>query len=595
MPIQVLPPEVAAKIAAGEVVERPASVVKELIENALDAGATEVRVEVREGGQRLVRVADDGCGIPAAEAELAFARHATSKLRTAEELERITSLGFRGEALASIAAVAQVTMLTRAQGEATGTFLRLEGGTLMRREERGAPQGTVVTVENLFFNLPARRKFLRSPATEAGHVHEIVTRYALAFPERRFSLLSDGRLIFQTTGSGKMYDVLVKVLGLETARQMLAVASPEAGLPTVGVQGYVSAPSLHRANRNHITLFVNRRWIQDRNLAYAVVQAYHTFLPTGRYPLAVLLLEVDPGEVDVNVHPTKSEVRFRDPSGVFQAVQKAVRRALADQSPIPAVSNSYISTSDAARRQRASVAGHEAAQLALALHRPISQDESPFPSAGKAKEARADEEGLPAPPAPASASLPPLRVLGQMAQTYIVAEGPEGMYLIDQHAAHERVLFERLLAERAAAQVPSQSLLEPALLELSPTHAAALSEAAEALAGFGFVIEPFGGTTYLLRAVPAVLAQADPVRSLVDVLEGLGQGDDVVGQSTEARVARVVCKEAAVKAGQTLSLAEMQELVRQLEVTTNPRTCPHGRPTMLHLSAAALEREFGRR
>lgn len=609
MSIQILPPEVADKIAAGEVIERPASVVKELIENALDAGATEIRVEVRDGGQRLVRVADDGSGIPAAEAELAFARHATSKLRTADDLARIVTLGFRGEALASIAAVSQVTLLTRAQEEAVGTFLRLEEGRRVRREERGAPQGTIVTVENLFFNLPARRKFLRSPATEGGRIHEVVSHYALAFPERRFSLVSDGRLAFQTTGSGKMYDVLVKVMGLETAQQMLEVGEPQtlsrgmmnhAPTQTLRVSGYISAPSLNRASRTHITLFLNRRWIQDRNLAYAVIQAYHTLLPVGRYPIAVLLIEMDPAEVDVNVHPAKAEVRFRDASGVFQAVQKAVRRALADQAPIPTIGASprlldpFSPITE--RGQRDEIPAGDASQMALDLHRPLPDEPLfPAPSAERAGLMQSQEERREIGPASQPTGIPPLRVLGQMGQMYIVAEGPEGMYLIDQHAAHERVLFERLLADRATASVPSQNLLEPAMVELAPAQAAVLNEALDALAGVGFVVEPFGGTTFLLRAVPAILAQADPVRSLQDVVAGLAEGDDPIEGATEARVALIVCKQGAVKAGQVLSLAEMQQLVRQLEATQSPRTCPHGRPTMLHLSAAQLARGFGRK
>ncbi|MCC7354940.1 MAG: DNA mismatch repair endonuclease MutL, partial [Anaerolineae bacterium] len=457
MSIQILPPEVAGKIAAGEVIERPASVVKELVENALDAGATEIRVEVRDGGQRLVRVADDGSGIPAAEAELAFARHATSKLRTADELERIVTLGFRGEALASIAAVSQVTLLTRAQGEITGTFLRLEEGNIVRREDRGAPQGTIVTVENLFFNLPARRKFLRSPATEAGRIHEVVSHYALAFPERRFSLVSDGRLAFQTTGSGKMYDVLVKVMGLETAKQMLEVGKPSPPFPPlpkleegaggkglgVSVRGYVSAPSLNRASRTHITLFLNRRWIQDRNLAYAVIQAYHTLLPVGRYPIAVLLIEMDPGEVDVNVHPAKAEVRFRDTSGAFQAVQKAVRRVLADQTPIPSVGSAAALSrllfsppaSPPAGERRGSGDGERswregegpaASQMALDLHRPSPQDDEPlFPmpsGRGETPPAESREPGRSGEPVSVPpAKVPPLRVLGQVGQMYIIA------------------------------------------------------------------------------------------------------------------------------------------------------------------------------
>ncbi len=372
MPIHVLAPDVAAKIAAGEVVERPANVAKELIENSLDAGATEIRVEIREGGQRLLRVTDNGCGIPAAEAPLAFTRHATSKLTTAEELYHLHTFGFRGEALYSIAAVSQLTLTTRSQDEAFGVQIRLEGGAIVNQSRAGTPVGTIVNVEQLFYNVPARQKFLRKPATEAGNIADVVQHYALAYPDRRLSLVVDGRLVFQSSGSGDLFDVLVKVYGLENARQMTPVGLPSAsstganldearGLddevdfmalagpprtprpaevlpelaPAAQITGYASLPSLTRANRTSIHLFVNHRYIEDRTLTYAVVQAYHTLLPVGRYPIAVIMLHVDPAQIDVNVHPQKTEVRFVEERRLFNAVQKAVRRALVRHAPIP--------------------------------------------------------------------------------------------------------------------------------------------------------------------------------------------------------------------------------------------------------------------
>ena len=599
MPIHILPSEVASRIAAGEVVERPASVVKELVENAIDAGATEIRVETREGGRRLIRVQDNGCGIPAAEVELAFARHATSKLRTAEELAGITSLGFRGEALSSIAAVSRLTMLTRTADGPSGTLLRLEGGEVVAHQQRGMPPGTTVTVEHLFFNTPVRREFLRTAATEAGHIQRIVTRYGLAYPGRRFSLVSDGRLTFQSTGSGKLYDVLIKVYGLEVAKQMLEVgsfrfegskvpgSSAQAGQPLnlqlsnlePSVFGYVGVPSLHRSNRQHITFYVNRRWIRDRSLAYAVIQAYHTLLPAGRFPVTLLFLEMDPTSVDVNVHPTKAEVRFRDGRGVFRTVQRAVRRVLVDQAPVPALTGrpSGWPSPEWARRQTVVEAGEQSAtQLAIELHRPAA-------------------ESAVSPQQEAASGLPMLRVVGQLGATYIVAEGPEGMYLIDQHAAHERILYEKLMAEKAGAKVSSQGLLEPLTLELTPLQDATLREHLATLRSVGFEIEPFGGETYLLRGVPAVLSVSDPRQPLLEIVEGLQEGEDILAQEREERLVRLICKQAAIKAGQTLSSQEMQELVRQLEQTTSARTCPHGRPTMVHLSAEQLAREFGRR
>ncbi len=338
MPIQILPEVVAAQIAAGEVVERPASVVKELLENSLDAGAHVIRVEVESGGRRLMRVTDDGCGIPGGEAELAFARHATSKLHRLADLDNIQTLGFRGEALASIGSVAQVTLLTRTADESAGTLLRLDGGRLVEHHAAGTPVGTVISVENLFFNTPARLKFLKAEATERRHIDAVVTRYAMAYPNVRFSLLQDARVTFSTAGTGDLADVLVDVLGAETMREMLPVNPVEPqrpDLPDITVYGYTSAPHVNRNTRSQITLFVNGRHIQDSSLGYAVGQAYHTLMPADRYPIAVLMINMPPGDVDVNVHPAKAEVRFRSPDAVFSAVQRAVRRAVIAQSPIP--------------------------------------------------------------------------------------------------------------------------------------------------------------------------------------------------------------------------------------------------------------------
>src|SRR5512136_1862863 len=336
MPIHLLPNELVSQIAAGEVVERPASVVKELVENALDAGATDIRIEVMQGGRKLIRVSDSGAGIPAAEVELAFTRHATSKIASADDLTRINTLGFRGEALASIAAVAHVSCVTRARGEDIGTQLRVSGDQVAERKGIGAPPGTVISVEDLFHSIPARLKFLKAEATERRHIDGLVTRYALAYPAVRFRLTHDSRTVFETAGSGKLVDVLIAAYGLQVAQGMIAVeAAPEA---SIVVSGYVSDPSLSRANRNDLTLFVNGRWVQDRNLTFAVVQAYHSMLMVGRYPLCFLRVELSPEDVDVNVHPAKSEVRFRNPDQVFRAVQRAVRAVLVEHAPVPNVS-----------------------------------------------------------------------------------------------------------------------------------------------------------------------------------------------------------------------------------------------------------------
>ncbi len=509
MSIRVLSPEVASRIAAGEVVERPASAVKELVENSLDAGADEIRVEVREGGRRLVRVVDNGAGIPAGEASLAFERHATSKLRSADDLEHIMTLGFRGEALASIASVAQVTLLTRHVDEAVGSQLRVEGGHLVSQEAKGAPPGTVVTVENLFYNVPARLKFLRQPATESGQIVDVVQRFAMAFPERRFSLVSDGRLVFQSTGSGRLLDVLVKVWGLDVGRQLApvgmeadgAAGSPGSARPAESIQvtGYTSLPTLSRSNRNHILFSLNRRAIHDRSLAFAVTEAYRNRLMVGRYPVAVLLIELNPALVDVNVHPAKAEVRFREERAVFRAVQKAVQATLAEHAPVPEVRSDGLSWSVPgwAERREALLAAGQNLQPSLALPREQSTVNSQQWSAdvaGRSQELPQRSEPVTASPQPdavematpsdtgadsetnqpiyqSTPAFPMLRVVGQMGATYIVAEGPEGMYLVDQHAAHERILFEQMVGQQAAGGVAQQALLEPLAFEAGTGYA----------------------------------------------------------------------------------------------------------------------------
>ena len=571
MGIRVLPPEVASQIAAGEVVERPSSVVKELVENAIDAGARDVRVEVRRGGKTFIRVTDDGCGIPAAEVELAFHRHATSKLASADDLQRIATLGFRGEALASIAAVSRVTMVTRAAEEEVGTLIRLEGGRVVDRRSSGRPPGTTVTVEDLFFNVPARRKFLRSDLTERRHIDAWLTRYALAYPHLRFTVVHDGRETFRSPGNGQVREVLVAVFGLEVGGALLEIPEEATVDGRVRVTGFVSPPSIHRANRGHITLFVNGRWVQDARLTYAVVQAYHTLLPTGRYPVAVVSVDLPPEEVDVNVHPAKVEVRFRDADGVFRAVQRAVRRTVVGGAPVPSVAPP-------------------------APARWIERDR-PIPAHRRVEVPKAEPAAVPLqPPLEPSArpgGLPPLRVIGQVGATYIVAEGPDGLYLIDQHAAHERVLYEQMMARREEG-VPSQRLLEPVTVEVSPEVAPAVEARLETLARLGLEVEPFGGNHFLVRSLPAVLAHARPAEVLLEVAEALGETRSPVEREVEEAIVRGICKRAAVKAGQVLTREEMEGLIRSLERCASPRTCPHGRPTMIRITVEQLAKEFGR-
>lgn len=578
MSIRILASEVASQIAAGEVVERPASVVKELVENALDAGAQRINITVEEAGRRLIEVADDGSGIPAKELPLAVERHATSKVSSAEDLIHITTLGFRGEALASIGSVARLSLTTRVQDSAEGAHLRVEGGRMGELQPVGAPVGTLVRVEELFYNVPARLKFLKSDTTERRQIDSLVTRYALAFPRVRFQLRQDGRLSLQTSGDGDRRAVLAALYGVDTARQMLEVLAEDDNLH---IGGFISPVALTRSNRREILFFINRRPVQDPSLTAALVQAYHTMLMVGRYPLAMLFLDMPPEAVDVNVHPTKAEVRFRDTSRMFAAVQRAVRRALLAHTPVP----EWKPTSAFPVTGEGFGSGDETTRSAPTIPYPAAPSPYPPPTM------------LPSQPLPGTPP-PILRLVGQVASAYLVAEGPDGLYLIDQHAAHERVLFERMLAQREAVQgkpLPGQTLLEPATVELPPAAARALEDQLPLLGSLGFQVEVFGPGTFLVRAIPALLAGMDATGALRVLVEDFEEDETPLQAEVEARLIARVCKRAAVKAGRALAPDEQRALLDDLQVCRSPRTCPHGRPTMIHLSVDLLERQFGRR
>jgi DNA mismatch repair protein MutL len=602
MPIQILSQDVVAQIAAGEVVERPSSVVKELLENSIDAGATEIAIDIVGDGRRKIQISDDGCGIRQEEAAVAFARHATSKLCRADDLYAITTLGFRGEALASIASVSQVSLITRHADEDAGTHIRLEAGAISGQRPIGAPQGTTLTVEHLFFNTPARLKFLKNETTEKRAILQIVTRYAIAYPHIRFTLTQDGREALRTHGTGQLLDVLVSTGGLDQVKNMFEVADESKG---VAVTGYTSSPSFNRSDRTRITLFVNGRWIQDTAVTYAVVQAYHTLLMTGRYPVAVLLLQVPPADVDVNVHPTKAEVRFKDPDAVFSAVQRAVRRAVIHQAESPAlrarfspqtrgeaVWNPELGPTDTDPQR----AAEYAAQMRLGMN--LDAPGQPARRQYEREGGEADGQGGAAPGTNGAPqrprTLPMLRVIGQIAAGYIVAEGPAGLYLVDQHAAHERVLYEQHLDEYEKTGTVAQMTLSAQTVQTSAEEALLLMQHLDMLASLGFAIEPFGPNVFVIRGIPAMLTDADPSTVVASILEDLERGAKPGEETVQAKILRRVCKQAAVKAGQILSAEQMQGILRQLERCRVPLTCPHGRPTMIHMSADQLAREFGR-
>lgn len=574
MPIRILPEKVSSAIAAGEVVERPVSVVKELVENSLDAGAKSIQITTEEGGKLLIEVVDDGCGIAQAEVLLAVARFATSKLQTAQDLFGIDTLGFRGEALSSIAAVSRLEMVTRAQSEEIGSRLNVDGGDIKPLSAIGSPPGTVIRIRDLFYNVPARRKFLKTENTERRWITRFVTRYAMAYPGVRFQLQQGGHSLFNTSGNGDQREVLTEVFGIETARQLISI--PPSPGAEISVSGFVSPPELNRSNRRELTFFVNGRWVQDSSVSAAVLQAYHTLLMVGRYPLAVLFLQIPPEQVDVNVHPTKSEIRFREPDRVFALLQRAIRATLMGHTSPPRVDLHSTWSRDGV------------------LSRPgvISTD---WGFAG--------ESGLdPSASRPLSpqgmlhaGTIPLLRAVGQIGAAYLVAEGPDGLYLVDQHAAHERILFERMMAARDAGALESQNLLETQTIEFSHSEAVLLQENLTALNELGFSIESFGERAFRLRAVPSLVMGKDPVFALRSVVEEFEENEEPLADALEARLAARICKRVAIKAGQVLSLAEQRQLLRDLESCSMPRTCPHGRPTMIHLSVDALERQFGRR
>jgi DNA mismatch repair protein MutL len=570
MSIRILPPEVASQIAAGEVVERPASVVKELVENSLDAGARQISITVKDAGRGLIEVADDGAGIPLDELPLTVSRHATSKLSTADDLFHIATLGFRGEALASIGSVSHMTLTSRSQDADQGGQLRVDGGNLSAVEPVGAPSGTVVKVSDLFFNVPARLKFLKKDVTERRHIEEFVARYALAYPEIRFQLRQEDRFTIQTSGNGDRREVLASIYSVELAQQMLEVLAEYEQLT---ITGFTSAISYTRSNRREITLFINGRWIQDSALVTAVVQAYHTYLMVGRFPQSALFLELPPTLVDVNVHPTKAEVRFRKKDHVFRGVQRAVRRALLAHTPVP---------------------GMGGKSFEMAVDEPGLKQGSKFWNGNEQTFQQGELTWQPREERSDTSRVSLLRLVGQVAATYLVAEGPDGLYLVDQHAAHERILFERYLDQHQTS-IPSQTLLEPATVEFSVAESGLINDQLPVLEQLGFQVEPFGLNTFLVRGIPQILAGIEPSAALRVLVEDFEEDETPLQSELEARIIARICKRAAVKGGQTLSVEEQRALLEDLEGCQSPRTCPHGRPTMIHLSVDLLERQFGRR
>ncbi len=576
MPIRVLPPDVAARIAAGEVIERPASVVKELVENSLDAGASAIEIEVRHGGLASIRVTDDGCGIQFDETALAFERHATSKLTSVDDLASIGTLGFRGEALASIAAAASVTLVTRTPDSDVATEVELEGGRVARQRPASAAPGTTIEVEALFSTIPARLKFIKSAAAETARVRQTVDHLAMANPGVRFTLKTDGKAQLSTSGNGSLRDVAAAVHGGELSEAMIEVASSAGPYP---VRGLTSAPEHSRANRTGLSVFVNNRWVQNRTIGVAIEESYRGLLMEGRFPIAIVFVDVPSAEVDVNVHPNKREVRLVRDGDAFSSVHRAVRDALLGEFPM-AEAQGLIAEATPVPALPASPGFH------LTLP-PQQEAMAPLPEPGPT----ASDE-TPAQPALHPSPLSGLRMLGQISSTYIVAEGSDGMYLIDQHAAHESVLYYRLLRQWEKSAPDVQPMLEPLPVDLTPEQLDTVSGARGVLERYGLVLEPFGDGAWLVRATPAMARRVNIAKLLSEALDGFRTGSE--GTDTHLAVAASIACHSAVRAGQTLDPQEMNALGDALASEGGPQYCPHGRPVIVRVSTGSLEKQFGR-
>jgi DNA mismatch repair protein MutL len=580
MSIVLLTSETIGKIAAGEVVERPSSVVKELIENSIDAGARRVTVEIEGGGSRLIRVTDDGSGIPVDDLILAARRHATSKLLQFDDLESLHTLGFRGEALASIGAVSDMTIRSSPRGGG-GASLRLEYGKELGPQADAVASGTSISVHDLFGNVPARRKFLRKDSTEASYVSRLVGAYACDCSDIRWSMTNEGRKVISTPGNGSDLDAAIGVFGAELADNVLPLRSEgsESAVPGVVVSGWVSSPRVTRSHRQNLFFFVNGRMVQHRALSYALEEAFHSLLMVGRHPLGMIRIEIDPAAVDVNVHPTKAEVKFADERAVCRAVMRATHEALGrqQQDVVPEVTFSPPAPAGASLAQ-----GSFAAWISERSQFQKQPSQQLHPDDDRSGAPQIHQSGVPV-----------MRVLGQVSGTYIIAEGPEGMFMIDQHAAHERVMYEKLMAQMQARAVDVQPLLDPLVVVLAPEEMSAYERSAVELRDIGFEIDRFGEQSVAIRQIPALIRGVDIAERIHAILQELADGG--AGDSWLDSVAISAACHTSIRAGQVLSLPEMRELVAQLERTQQPRACGHGRPTMLHMSQIEMERQFSRR
>ena len=624
MAIQILDQDTINQIAAGEVVERPASVVKELMENAIDAGATAVTVEIRQGGIGFIRITDNGCGIPKEELPLAFLRHSTSKIHSAADLLTVASLGFRGEALSSIAAVSQVELITKTTDSLTGSRYRIEGGEEKGLEEVGAPEGTTFISRNLFFNTPARRKFLKTETTEAGHVADLVEKIALSHPEISIRLIVNNQNRLHTSGNHNLKDIIYTIYGREIAGSLLSVSEEREGMR---ISGFIGKPVIARGNRNFENYFINGRYIKSRLISKAIEDGYKSYMMQHKYPFTLLHFTIEPELIDVNVHPSKMELRFKDGEAVYQMVYHAVTSALSGKELIPTaslpeprvpnqpeVSGQQKTQSQAegySHPKNSSASDNGSFPKAPSSHGPEPFEKKRMEAMGIVKEPPSPYgKEPPVPPSAEEKKEEQLelfdgrllseearkrhRLIGQVFDTYWLVEYDGSLYIIDQHAAHEKVLFEQNFASLKSREYTSQYISPPIILSLSMREAELLNRSIDVFRQVGFEIEPFGGSEFAVRAVPGNLLSLVKKELLMEMIDSLSEeGGRIAPESVYDRIATMSCK-AAVKGNTNLSFAEADQLIDSLLKLENPYQCPHGRPTIISISKYEMEKKFKR-
>ncbi len=561
-----------SKIAAGEVIERPASVVKELTENSIDAGATRITVEIEDGGKKLIQVTDNGSGMTGKEAELALERHSTSKIKDEDDLSNIHTLGFRGEALASIVAVSRFSLKTKTEESSVGTGIVLAGGSGRTVKDVGMASGTVISVCDLFFNTPARLKYLKSASTELGNIVDVITSYTLIHPAIYFKLVSNGKVLLASPKTSDLLGNIATIYGKDVAQEMVKIDYMKGGMK---VSGYTSKPSLTRASKRNQSIYVNRRHIKNQLIARALYDAYHTLLQIGRHPVFVVSIEMDPETIDVNVHPAKTEIRIEKENELYEAVYCAVKSALEKSELIPEVKERVF---------------QKKIPVSYTKPAPARRGETPVFSpkvVGRQAVIKETREDV------SFGKLPQMSIMGQVGNTYIIAESRDSMFLIDQHAACERINYEKLKMAKGSERHGSQALLNPKIVDLSLKDASVLRERIELLRGVGFDIEPYSDNSFSVRAVPVILGKQ--YEKVGDVIDDIVDESRVkqVDELKESVLKMIACR-ASVKAGEKLGGHEMVELLRELEMCDAPYTCPHGRPTIIEMTFKEIEKRFGR-